>query len=214
MNEVAVITHADVRASVDRAKNHVSGFWAEIKWQVDHEAWLVLGYETFDAMWEAEYEKLDVSIKRDKRPELVAALRSVGQTQQQIAEKLRVGTQTVNRDLNSQMRNDDDTGPLKITNARGQERPTTYRRKDDVIDAEVIEDAPHRREPNRQQFPPQLRNALTDLERVTNRIRRITEDDRFNRHKDDHAALIRRIMGDMINICQQTIERLPEGNQS
>lgn len=65
-----------------------------------------------------------VIVPRADRPQLVARLRSEGLSQQQIGDTLGVNQATVNRDLNMQMHNEDE--PPTITNARGQERPTTY----------------------------------------------------------------------------------------
>lgn len=118
---------AAVRESITRAKAHLLGFAAELCWQIERRAWEVIGYPTFDAFWDAEYAPLGIAVKREDRPELVSALREIGQTQQQIADKLGVSTQTVNNDLNSKIGNETET-PTKITNSRGQQRPASYRK--------------------------------------------------------------------------------------
>lgn len=138
-----VVSYADAHESVNRARDHVNGFWQEVKWQVDNHVWQVLGYDGFQALWDAEYEGLGVSISRAERPELVASMRSIGQTQQEIADKLGVDHRTVGRDLNGQMPNEDS----KITNSRGQERPASYKPREpdpepepEVVDAEIVDD--------------------------------------------------------------------------
>lgn len=62
---------------------------------------------------------------RADRPELVAAWRRSGLTQQQIADTAGVTQATVQRDLNTQMCNEGPE-PLTIINARGQQRPGSY----------------------------------------------------------------------------------------
>jgi len=119
------IDYATARESVDRARGHVEGFWQEVKWQVEHGIHEALGYKDFDALWEAEYAKLGVAISRGERPELVGALRAIGQTQEQIAGKLGVSRNSVIKDLNVQ----NEHSPEPVTNSRGQSRPASYKKK-------------------------------------------------------------------------------------
>lgn len=125
-----LITVETARDSVQRARGNVAGFWREVQWQVTNRAWEVLGYDSFDDLWTDQYAAFEVSIPRHLRPELAASLRAVGQTQQQIANKLGVGEATVRRDLSQQPNGGSDPGPqpTRITNLRGQERPATYQR--------------------------------------------------------------------------------------
>lgn len=123
-----VPTADEARASIDRARTHAQGFWAEVKWQVESNAWEALGYESLDQMWDAEYMALNVGIARSDRPELVASFRKAGQTQQQIADKLNVARTTVLNDLRDVNVKNDNEPPATVTNSRGQERPATYAR--------------------------------------------------------------------------------------
>lgn len=50
-----VITSADVRASIKRARRSLELAAAEIVWQIEMEAWRTLGYSSWTAMREAEY---------------------------------------------------------------------------------------------------------------------------------------------------------------
>lgn len=50
-----VITAADVRASVRRARKSLEAAAEEIIWQIEREAWRTLGYPSWSAMREAEY---------------------------------------------------------------------------------------------------------------------------------------------------------------
>lgn len=128
-----VITQADVRASIRRAKNSLEKAAEEIIWQIEMEAWRTLGYSTWDAMRDAEYGDAAFMVPRRQRPELVARMRAAGLTQQQIADTAGVSVGTVNGDLKFSSENDESPSaePVPtITNARGQQRPASYARTD------------------------------------------------------------------------------------
>lgn len=132
-----VITQADVRDSVKRAKKGLETAAAEIIWQIEREAWVTLGYSSWDAMREAEYGGAAFMVPRKNRPELVARMRAKGLTQQEIADTAGVAKATVQNDLKA----NSGFEPKVVTNSRGQQRPATYSRNEtDVIDAEVVED--------------------------------------------------------------------------
>lgn len=117
-------------SSIERAIEHAEGFWAEILWQVENRVWESLNYADFDALWADRYSTLGVRIDRRERPELVLALRSIGETQQQVAEKLGVRQSTVSEDLKKVNIEIDSDAPSTITNSRGQERPATYKKRE------------------------------------------------------------------------------------
>jgi hypothetical protein len=119
----AHMSASSARESVARARTHLEAAAEEVVRQINGKAWVPLGYESWDDMREAEYCGAAVIVPRADRPELVARLRQEGLSQQSIADTVGVGDSTVSRDLKSQMGNE--AAPT-ITNARGQERPTTY----------------------------------------------------------------------------------------
>ena len=138
---VRVITPADVRASIRRARKSLEDAANEVVWQIEMEAWRTLGYSSWTAMREAEYGGAAFMVPSKSRPEIVARIRAKGLMQQEIADTAGVSQKQVSRDLNSHLTNEP---PATITNSRGQQRPATYQRtqrEDDVIDAEVIEDS-------------------------------------------------------------------------
>lgn len=133
-----VITQADVRASVRRAKKSLEDAAKEIVWQIEMEAWRTLGYSSWGAMREAEYGGAAFMVPSKSRPEIVARIRAQGLTNQEIADTAGVSEATVRRDV-AQSSNDD--WPSTVTNSRGEQRPATYARADeDVIEAEIVED--------------------------------------------------------------------------
>lgn len=119
-----IITQADVRASIRRAKSSLEKAAHEIVWQVEMEAWRTLGYRSWDAMREAEYGDAAFMVPRRQRPELVSRMRAAGLTQQEIADTAGVHESTVSRDLANA--SSDEVAVVTITNARGQQRPANY----------------------------------------------------------------------------------------
>lgn len=137
-----VITPADVRASIARARRSLERAAEEIVWQIEMEAWRTLGYSSWGAMREAEYGGAAFMVPNKNRPELEARMRAKGLTQREIAATAGVSERQVRRDLAS-------TGHMSgseqepVTNSRGQQRPATYtraEREDDVVDAEIVPD--------------------------------------------------------------------------
>lgn len=135
---IQVITPADVRASIRRARKSLEDAAAEIVWQIEMEAWRTLGYSSWTAMREAEYGGAAFMVPSKSRPEIVARIRAKGLTHKEIADTAGVSDETVRRDLQTT----NVGSPATVTNANGVERPATYtaraERDDDVIDAEIV----------------------------------------------------------------------------
>ena len=136
-------SYGEVRESVAVARSHGEKFFEQIVWQVEHQAWTILGYGSWDEMREAEYADMGVVAPRADRPELVSRLRSKGLTQKQIGDTLGVHRETVAKDIAASM-SDSDIEPEPITNSRGQQRPATYQRREPVNTetGEVSDDYP------------------------------------------------------------------------
>lgn len=120
-------SYGDVKESVARALSGLEQAAEQIIWQIENRAWVVLGYADWNEMREAEYGGAAFMVPRAERPELLARMRRTGLTQQEIADTAGVSKATVINDL--KVRTDfEDSAPAIITNARGQQRPTSYSR--------------------------------------------------------------------------------------
>ena len=234
----ADISYADVRDSIAVAKSHGEKFFEQIVWQVENEAWTVLGYGSWDEMREAEYGDMAVVAPRADRPQFVSRLRARGLTQQQIAGTLGASVGTVNSDLKFSSENE---AREPITNARGQQRPATYQRQPeppttdgvgtadtveplppfDPATGELLDDEPEpapRPKPNppkprRRPITDQARDAGWDLRKVTDRLERIIADDRYPRNKEEVATYLRGHLLHTVEVCQDLLDQLnPEGN--
>ena len=132
-----VITPADVRASISRARRSLEKAAEEIVWQIEMEAWRTLGYSSWGAMREAEYGGAAFMVPSKSRPEIVARIKQIeiGRsargnakhlTNQEIADTVGISERQVRDDLND--------------NNKSGRTADSVTRDDAVIDAEVIED--------------------------------------------------------------------------
>lgn len=115
-----IITPADVRASIGRARRSLEKAAEEIIWQIEMEAWRTLGYSSWGAMREAEYGGAAFMVPAKNRPELVARIHSAGLSKRETARTAGVDEGTVRNDLRASA---EFSAP-----------------DDDVIDAEIVED--------------------------------------------------------------------------
>jgi len=121
--EIVEVTYGEVRESVALARESGTKFFEQIVWQIERQAWTVLGHASWDAMRETEYGEMGVVVPRADRPEVVARMRKSGLTQRQIAETVGVNEATVSRDLANAS---SDLSVDPIINSRGQQRPASY----------------------------------------------------------------------------------------
>lgn len=150
-------TYGEVKDSISKAKASLEAAAEQIVWQIERQAWSVLGYSGWNEMREAEYGGAAFMVPRAERPELVARMRASGLTQQEIADTAGVNIATVSRDLANASSDCDRPVPLTIVNTRGQSRPTSYAPK--PVPGPTIDDAVR-------EFPDLAHYAETDPSRV------------------------------------------------
>lgn len=140
------ITEADVDRSIEITQTHLEKAAEQIVWQIKNEVWAIKGYESWDEMREAVYGGVAVIVPRADRPELVARLRALDLSQQQIGDTLGVSQKTVDRDLDGNSHLTNTEQPASRVDSLGRERPTSYTtrsRESDENDPQVVE-ARHR----------------------------------------------------------------------
>lgn len=256
---VRVITQADVRASIRRAKKSLVDAANEVVWQIEMEAWRTLGYPSWTAMREAEYGGVAFMVPSKDRPELVARIRAKGITQREAAATTGVTEQTIYNDERK---------------ARDPKYLGRHQAEGDVIDAEVIEDdepqvdtktgevsadyvtdqadldaapelpdegapTPHDsgdaepsegeglsvpspsprsvtgqgrepQTPRRAPLPDAFWRATYDLTKVTERLGRLTQDDRFPQNAEKVATANRSDLLRASDLLHQVIDSIPE----
>lgn len=127
-----VVTVADVDASIARVIDHAESIWDEWAWQVENETWTLKGFADWDEMRREVYGGLTaITAPRKERPELIARFRRAGLTQHETAATLGVSRPTV-------ARHDEPTYEPRGANVSND----TFAPESEVIEAELIEDAP------------------------------------------------------------------------
>lgn len=132
-----IITPELVRKSIKKAIKHLDQAAEQIIWQIEREAWVTLGYRSWNEMREAEYGGIAFMVPGKQRPEIVARIKAieVGRTvrgkakhltDQEIADTLGVSRSRVQNDLNGNNKK----------SSSGQFVDT----HEDIIDAEIIEE--------------------------------------------------------------------------
>lgn len=171
--EITGPTYGEIKDSVEKAKASLEAAAEQIVWQIENQAWVVLGYSGWNEMREAEYGGAAFMVPRAERPELQARMRKQGLTLKEIADTSGVGIETVRRDLSDFSDENSETcppAPAAITNTRGQQRPTSYAPKPSI--APTIDDAVR-------EFPDLAHYVETGQERdalaMANDLRRFRE---------------------------------------
>lgn len=136
-----LITPADVRASIARARRSLERAAEEIVWQIEMQAWRTLGYSSWTAMREAEYGGAAFMVPSKSRPEIVARIKEIeiGRTarggskhltDQEIADTVGVSRRQVQDDLNEN----------NEVRSSAQNVAPSPEADGDVIDAEIVLD--------------------------------------------------------------------------
>lgn len=131
-----IITPKLVRESVRRAIKGLEDAAEQIIWQIEREAWVTLGYRSWNEMRESEYGGIAFMVPGKQRPEIVERIKAieVGRTvrgnakhltNQEIADTVGVSEVQVRRDL--------------ATNKSGQ-MTEFVESHEDIIDAEIVEE--------------------------------------------------------------------------
>lgn len=174
-------------------------------------AWLALGYESWAALCDAEIQV--PQLDRERRVEMIGALRSVGMSTRAIGAATGVNDRTVRRDLNSGAANAAPDEP--ITGVDGKSYPPAPRERvgrspvDDMVDdvfgragdpTKGLSDAvmgrhkapePKPQQPRRSPLPEAANRAGWELRKAVERIQTIFADDRFPNHREQMTAGLR-----------------------
>lgn len=90
---------SDARALVTRINEGVTSVWFLVIQAYTGRAWVNLGYDSWDALCEAELRGARLRLSREERQDVVERLRGVGLSTRAIGSALGVGDATVRRDL-------------------------------------------------------------------------------------------------------------------
>lgn len=122
------LTVGEAREFVEHVRTSVEDLKDWIVRAVKGRAWIALGYASWDAMCEAEFDGAVIRLPREDRREAVASLREAGLSTRAIGSALGVSPQTV---VNDQLSNvGQSTTPETVTSLDGRQRPAIQTRRD------------------------------------------------------------------------------------
>jgi hypothetical protein len=194
VTEIALPTTEQARALTDRIKVAMEGTWLLIQEAYTSRAWAALGYGTWDAYCSAEFGASRLRLPREERQEVVASLRDSGMSLRAISSATGISPATAMRDA----RVSDET-PAEITGLDGNiyaaSRPAPQSDADLIAgDDWTPEPAPEPKQ-KRRPLPEAFTDAGRDLTRATERLARLTEDDRFAKNRDTTRQQVPELLG-------------------
>lgn len=89
----------EAKRRVDRVKSGVERIWDDLVVLYRERAWSVLGYQSWDALCDAEFGGTRIALPRQQRQEVVCDLRESGMSTRAIASAVGVNQSTIARDL-------------------------------------------------------------------------------------------------------------------
>ena len=191
-------------------------------------AHIALGYASWSAYLGDALCENSLRLERDVRQYLVAELASLGMSTRAIAPIVGATKSQVARDIA-------ESGvPIGTTVDDFHEDAPEYdhlahnTETGDVIDAEIVESEPARviegldgktytaspmRTPQRKSLTDSAKDIGWELRKATEKLQRLTEDDRFNRNKKEVAAHIRGHLMYTVEACQDLLDILNQSQE-
>ena len=115
----------EAKRRVDRVKSGVERIWDDLVVLYRERAWSVLGYQSWDALCDAEFGGTRIALPRQQRQEVVCDLRESGMSTRAIASAVGVAVGTVASDLEATVQNRTVDQPATITGLDGRTRRAT-----------------------------------------------------------------------------------------
>ena len=122
--ERAQLSHDEARLLVDSIRVDVANIGERIVAAYLGQAWIALGYVSWDALCDIEFEGAQLRVPREDRVEQVQSLRSAGLSTRAIGAALGVGVATVHRDLATVPSGTVDA-PMSVRSINGKTYPAT-----------------------------------------------------------------------------------------
>jgi hypothetical protein len=204
--EVAALTEVEAREITNDIRRTTGVLWSQVAKAYQGRAWAALGYDSWDAYCDTEFDGARLKLPREERTMVVASLADAGMSNKAIAAAVGVTAMTVGRDM------------AGVTNVTPDD-------DDEIVDAEVIDDPPTPREVTgtdgktytlKPKPPVDRRPSLTDaldrsgwaIRKDIDRLISLTDDDRFSSHKEKVAPALGSHLQYAISVCQDVLDRL------
>lgn len=115
----------EAKRRVDRVKSGVERIWDDLVVLYRERAWSVLGYQSWDALCDAEFGGTRIALPRQQRQEVVCDLRGAGMSTRAIAAAVGLSKNTVTADLAQLSQIGTVDVPESITGLDGRTRTAT-----------------------------------------------------------------------------------------
>ncbi len=208
--EVA-ISATDARRITEQIKVSVEAVWHLISQAYTTRAWSALGYASWDEYCTREFGTSRLRLPREERSEVVASLRESGLSLRAIAAATGDSHTEVRRSLAGGTNVPPEPAaepaqPITGTDGKTYPRPEPKRHLSPVPDADEF---PAKTTKHRRPLDESFWQAAYDLTKVTERIERLVEDDRFPQNAEKVATKHRSDLTRAIDALQGVVNRLP-----
>lgn len=231
---VAALTAEAARDLTERLRTALSVSWELVKEAHAGRAWAALGYESWDAYCEAEFDNIrSLRLPREERTEIVASLRDAGFSIRAIAAVTGAAKSTVEADVSrigtpagssespsassAGVEPDEEGEPGGVTPA-APAPPESLAAKQAAFAARAaqrVQGNDGKSYPAAKPTPkPAQRKALTDVaekagwdfRKAVERLERIGADDRFSANRTQVAAHLRGHLMYAVEVCQDLLD--------
>jgi hypothetical protein len=226
-------SEATARALTLALRQSLTVSWDLLVEAYQRRAWAALGYESWDAYTDAELGETRLRLPREQRREVVASMTEAGMSSRAIGSAIGVSYKQVQRDragtnvppvdepIDAEIVDEPDAFADKIarelaasdehyaeqaTSSVGPEPATSVL----GTDGKTYTVPPKQPAPRRSPLPDAFWRAAYDLSKVTERIERLADDDRFPRNAEEVAASHRNDLIRAIDALQGVVNRLPQ----
>ena len=208
--DIAGMSENDAIEITALIKQTGSILWSQVVRAFQGRAWAALGYDSWDAYCDAEFDGARIKLPREERTMIVASLADAGMSTRAIAAATGVSHMTVDRDL------------AAVTNVTPDTDPD-----DEIIDAEVIDDpAPQPRQvtgtdgktynvttkpaagPRREPLDASADRAAWNLRRSVESMERVFNDDRLAANKEQVTSRTQGHLLYTVRACQGLLDQL------
>lgn len=207
---VGQCSEATARSLTDQLRQSLTLSWELLVEAYQRRAWAALGYPSWDAYTDAELGEARLRLPREQRREVVASMTEAGMSTRAIGSALGVDPMTVSRDRAGVAKATSVAEPIDAEIVDEDDQPAMSHPLDILgTDGKTYTVAPKPAAQRRRPLTEAFWQAAYDLNKVTERIERLADDDRFPQNVEEVAARHRNDLIRAIDALQGVANRLP-----
>jgi len=214
------LSEFEARRLTRRINEALSVAWELVAEAYARRVWEPLGYGSWDAYCRAEFAASRLRLPAEEREETVRSLRAAGLSTRAIASATGYDKRTVTRDLSGGAFAPPESALQPVTGLDGKHyapHNASPVASGEPIDGELVDEsldrpgsadrvAPRRRRP----LSEQAKDAGWELRKAIERIARLTTDDRYPRHAEQMALLLRGHLTYATETATRLLDQLPD----